>query len=65
MKKAGFLYSLILTVLAVSCDKKLNIAPENTLVERDVFKTADGAEEALSEAYYDFLSAETNGFAYT
>jgi len=54
-----------LFIVAISCNKKLDIAPENTLVERDVFKTEAGAEEALSEAYFNFLKAETGYFAYT
>jgi hypothetical protein len=65
MKKMKWIYPLALLVLALACDKQLDIAPENTLVEKDVFKTQDGAEEALSEAYYNFLEAETNYFAYT
>lgn len=47
-----------------SCNNKLDIAPENTLVDRDVFKTEAGSEQALSEAYYNFLKAVTNSFTY-
>ncbi len=56
---------IVLTALIISCNKKLEIAPENTVVEREVFKTEGGAEQALSEAYYNFLSAETNYFSYS
>lgn len=62
--KNRFLIFLTLLILQASCDKKLDIAPENTLVERDVFKTEAGAEEALSEAYYNFMKAVSNNFSY-
>lgn len=55
----------ILLIVAFSCNKKLDIAPENTLVDKEVFKTQSGAEQALSEVYFNFLSAETNYFSYT
>lgn len=65
MKNKIIIYFLALFLMVISCNKKLDIAPENTLVERDVFKTEAGAEEALSEAYFNFLEAETGYFAYT
>jgi hypothetical protein len=65
MKNKIFIYSALLLIVVISCNKKLDIAPENTLVERDVFKTEAGAEEAVSEAYFNFLKAETGYFAYT
>lgn len=54
---------LLLSVLA-ACSKKLDLAPEDTLVERDVFKTEAGAEQALSEGYYNLLQAATGNMAY-
>jgi len=54
---------LSLFLVLCSCNKKLEIPPENTLVEKEVFKTASGAEQALSEAYFNFLDAETNYFS--
>jgi len=63
MKNAIIIFLTIFVV--TSCNKKLDIAPENTLVERDVFKTEPAAEQALSEGYYNFLVAETNYFSYT
>lgn len=63
MKKRNLLLLLLLALTA--CNKKLDIAPENTLVDRDVFKTEGGSEQALSEAYYNLLKAVTNSFTYT
>lgn len=53
-----------LFILAASCNKKLDLAPGNTVVEKDVFKTEAGSEQALSEVYYNFLKAITNYFSY-
>lgn len=61
----NFLLVLVLPAIQFSCGKKLDIAPENTLVESEVFKTEQGAEQAISEVYYNFLNAETNYFSYT
>jgi tetratricopeptide (TPR) repeat protein len=48
-----------------ACNKQLDLEPENTLVEEDVFKTADGTDQALAEAYITLLRAVTGGIAYT
>ncbi|MEO9022871.1 MAG: RagB/SusD family nutrient uptake outer membrane protein [Ginsengibacter sp.] len=64
MIKIKTIYFLTGLLLLASCSKKLDLAPENTLVEQDVFKTEAGAEQALTEAYYDFLEAESDGFSY-
>ena len=61
----NFILLLVFITTIFSCNKKLDIAPENTLVESEVFKTELGAEQAVSEVYYNFLSAETNYFSYT
>lgn len=63
--KIKIYYIVIALLLICSCDKKLEIPPENTLVDKNVFKNENGAEQALSEVYYNFLSAETNYFSYT
>lgn len=63
MKKISTIFLCAFLMVICSCNKQLDIAPENTLVEKDVFKTEAGAEQALSEAYYNFLLAETVGFS--
>lgn len=65
MKNLKYLLSFAILFAVNSCNKKLDLAPENTLVEKDVFKTEAGAEEALSEAYYTFLNTLSNYFAYS
>lgn len=58
---------LIICFLAIgsACNKQLDLAPENTLVEKEVFKTADGTDQALAEAYLTLLRAVTGSIAYT
>jgi len=63
MKKFIIPLLLILSI-ASACDKKLDITPENTLTDRDVFKTKAGAEQALAEAYYNLYKASTGNIAY-
>lgn len=65
MKTLKLIYPLVFLFIAFSCNKKLDIAPEDTIVEKDVFKTEAGVEQALSEAYYNFSETVTNYFAYT
>lgn len=55
---------LMILSIASACDKKLDISPENTLTDRDVFKTEAGAEQALAEAYYNLYKASTGNIAY-
>ncbi|MRG43795.1 RagB/SusD family nutrient uptake outer membrane protein [Chitinophaga sp. SYP-B3965] len=56
---------LIICFLAMACNKQLDLAPENTLVEREVYKTAEGTDQALAEAYITLVRAATGGIAYT
>lgn len=65
MKKITIIYLSAFFLIVFSCNKKLDIAPSDTIVERDVFKTEAGAEQALTEAYYNFMETITNYFAYT
>lgn len=72
MKKITTIYRLSVFVLAGSllltgaaCNRQLELAPENTLVDKEVFNTQGGAEQALAEAYYDLLTAIINNDAYT
>ena len=39
MKNTIIIFLTAAFFVIISCNKKLDIAPENTLVERDVFKT--------------------------
>jgi hypothetical protein len=54
----------VLLLPVLSCNRQLELAPENTLVDKDVFNTQGGAEQALAEAYYELLQAAF-GDAYT
>jgi tetratricopeptide (TPR) repeat protein len=55
---------LALVAVLVGCNKRLDLAPEDTLIERDVFKTEAGSEQALAEAYYNLMQAATGSIAY-
>ncbi len=63
-KKLLYILSLTLFML-VSCDKYLDLAPEDTLVESEVFKNAATVESSLGEAYFTFFQASTASIAYT
>lgn len=63
MKLQFAIIFFFLTVFC-ACNKHLDLAPEDTLVERDVFKTENGADQALSEGYYNLLQAVTGNMAY-
>lgn len=65
MKVLSFPLVGVIVLLAVGCNKQLEIAPENTLTDKAVFATEAGAEQALSEAYYNQYKAATNSIAYT
>jgi hypothetical protein len=64
MKKFLYLVGFTLVCFMVACDRQLDLAPENTLVDSEVFSSASGAEQALAEAYYDLLLAIMNNDAY-
>jgi tetratricopeptide (TPR) repeat protein len=64
MNRKHLILLLSVALLANACGKQLNLAPENTLTDKDVFKTEAGSEQALSEAYYDLLLASTRDLAY-
>ena len=65
MKKIIRIYTVLATFLLVtSCNHQLELAPENTLVDKEVFNTQGGAEQALAEAYYDLLRAVNSNDAY-
>jgi len=62
------IFPLLFFIAALSmnaCNKKLDISPENTLVDKDVFATASGAEQALMEGYYNLFGSATQYIAYT
>lgn len=58
-------YLLCFLFIASSCDKKLELAPESTIVDKEVFKTQEGTEQAVSEVYFNFLKSISNSFAYS
>lgn len=63
--KKNITYLVCFLIIASSCNKKLDLAPESTIVDKEVFKTQEGAEQAVSEVYYNFLETITNYFAYS
>lgn len=64
MKKTVLIRLLSITVLFAACNKQLEIAPENTLTDKDVFATEAGSEQALAEAYYNLYKAATGSISY-
>jgi tetratricopeptide (TPR) repeat protein len=64
MNRKHIILLLSVALLVNACGKQLNLAPENTLTDKDVFKTEGGTEQALSEAYYDLLLATTRDMSY-
>lgn len=65
MKSIIYLSALACWWLISACNRQLELAPENTLVDKEVFKTQGGAEQALAEGYYDLLRAIMGNEAYT
>ncbi|MBN9380992.1 MAG: RagB/SusD family nutrient uptake outer membrane protein [Chitinophagaceae bacterium] len=64
MKKLMYISALAAWWFTSSCNHQLELAPENTLVDREVFNTQGGAEQALAEGYYDLLRAVMDNDAY-
>jgi starch-binding outer membrane protein, SusD/RagB family len=64
MMQSRIILLFLLAGFFAACNKKLDLAPENTLVERDVFKTEAGTEQALAEAYYNLMQAATGNMAF-
>ncbi|MHA4808440.1 RagB/SusD family nutrient uptake outer membrane protein [Flavitalea flava] len=52
-----YLFVCVTFWLIAACNRQLELAPENTLVDREVFNTQGGAEQALAEAYYNLLTS--------
>ncbi|MDO5977825.1 RagB/SusD family nutrient uptake outer membrane protein [Flavivirga spongiicola] len=48
---------ICLVFALVSCDSQLDLAPTDVIVEREVFATAQNAEQALSDGYYKLFEA--------
>jgi tetratricopeptide (TPR) repeat protein len=66
MKKITYIFLAgVLFLTGSACNRQLELAPENTLVDKEVFNTQGGAEQALAEAYYDLLTACIGTDAYT
>lgn len=55
---------IISIVCFFGCNRQLDLAPENTLTDREVFRTEAGTEQALAEAYFSLLRAVTGNIAY-
>ncbi len=47
------------------CDAQLDLTPEDTLVDREVFGTEGGSEQALADAYMRLFRAATGNIAHT
>lgn len=55
---------IISVICLIGCNRQLDLAPENTLTDREVFKTEAGTEQALAEVYFNLLKAVTGNIAY-
>lgn len=64
MKQLKILGYCLLLFTCTHCNKKLEIAPENTLTDKAVFATEAGSDQALAEAYYNLYIACTRSLAY-
>src|SRR6186713_1467601 len=64
MKKIIYILGFASFWLITACNRQLELAPENTLVDKEVFNTQGGAEQALAEAYYDLLNGIIGNEAY-
>lgn len=60
MVKKINIFFVMVALLLIGCDKMLDIKPEDTLVETDVFAEEDLAERALGEAYLKLVRATCN-----
>lgn len=64
MKRITCICALACWWMTSACNKQLELAPENTLVDKEVFKNQGGAEQALAEGYYDLLKAIMSNESY-
>lgn len=64
MTKQCIIWIGCLLLFGAGCNKQLDLAPENTLVDSEVFKTEAGTEQALAEVYFSLLRAVTSNIGY-
>ncbi|MFC3196659.1 RagB/SusD family nutrient uptake outer membrane protein [Parapedobacter deserti] len=55
---------LLLLSLLAACDKQLDLTPEDTLVDSQVFGSELATEQALADAYINLFRAVTGNIAY-
>ncbi len=63
--KAQYSLLVLLAILFASCDKYLDLEPENTLVEDKVFEKFSTAESAVAGTYHLLFSAATVDYVMT
>lgn len=56
--------TLALTLLLLSCDKQLDLKPEDRLVDSEVFSNELGTEQVLADGYYNLFRASTSSVSY-
>lgn len=64
MKKLAIIFPLIGWMIS-ACDRQLDLSPEDTLVDREVFRNELATEQALADAYMRLFRAATGNIAYT
>ncbi|WP_256006351.1 RagB/SusD family nutrient uptake outer membrane protein [Pedobacter deserti] len=58
------IYLSILTVFLAGCDKQLDLKPEDTLLDREVFNNLNGTEQVMADAYFNLFRASTGSISY-
>lgn len=64
MKKIIIICQLMSVLLVLSCNRQLDLTPEDTLVDREVFRSEGGTEQALADVYINLFRAVTGNIAY-
>ena len=64
MKKQLIIVPVLLWILS-ACDRQLDLSPEDTLVDSEVFSNPLATEQALADSYVRLLRAVTGNIAYT
>lgn len=64
MRRRTIFFYLLIACMVAACHDELDQEPEDTLVEREVFSTEAGTDQALAGAYYNFLNAAKGTIPY-
>ena len=64
MKKTTLFFFQSLLLLSAGCDRQLDLSPQDTLVDREVFSNEGGTEQVLADAYLKLFRAATASISY-